>query len=100
MKIRCIIGSVSVRSQPHLLERLGLGLGPVSWHAISRAKRHHRLQRRRRARCERRHPHHRSVAALCRQPADSSQRGADGGGCRTLSHEHAMGHALSDYADI
>ena len=25
---------------------------------------------------------------------------ADGGGCRTLSHEHAVGHALSDYADI
>ena len=65
-----------VCSQPHLLGRLGLGLGPVSWHAISRAKRYHRLRRRRRARCERRYPHHRSVAALCRQPADSSATGS------------------------
>jgi len=38
--------------------------------------------------------------ALCRRPTNSRQRAADGGGCRTLSHEQAVGHTLSDCADI
>ena len=31
---------------------------------------------------------------------NSRQRAADDGGGRTLSHEHAVGYALSDYAGI
>ena len=72
MKIRYIIASAAVRSQPCRLRCLGLG--PGSFRDIFPAQGHHHLRRGRRQGRERRHPRHRPVAALCRQPANSGER--------------------------
>ena len=90
----------SVCSQPHLLERLGLG-----WDQDPAAQYLERKDtivsgagdaRDVNAATHIIDPWPRYVGNR-RIPANGR---ADGGGCRTLSHEHAVGHALSDYADI
>ena len=78
----------SVCSQPYLFWRLGVGPDPAAQYferkdtIVSGAGD---------ARDVKRHPHHRSVATLCRQPTDTDERRAGRWRCQTLSYEHAVG---------
>ena len=75
MKTTCIIAFGS-RSQ-QLCRLRCLGLGPGSFRAYTSSAATRSPSGGRRQGRERRHPRHRPVAALCRQPANSGERRSD-----------------------
>ena len=94
MKIRCIIGWATFAVSLACSGAWAWDQGSC-WRNISNAKTLSSRVPATLGMCQRGTGIHPPLAALCRRPADSRQRAADDWGCRTLSREHAVAHALS-----